>query len=211
MKIKKTKKKPKIRGIRTPRWIIFAMGFINGKILKTAGLDFETGLINSSYIIAKTKAFESYCHDRIAIMEETMGIERDNARKQMIEDQALCLKLKKVENEESFPTTIGTRDYERQKCFEKDIILRRTMITKDLSAILNNLNKEESVLVEEFQSMARKIESLFVTYANGMLLKSVSEKHIPNLDYVNVFDEYHARVDEGDMLLSNYLKEVSYV
>lgn len=87
----------------------------------------------------------------------------------------------------------------------------RQSYAERLTEIVGNLAEEEGVMAEEFQGLAKKIEGMFASYANGMLLKQSLENGLPKLDFVHVFDAYHSRYQSKDAILTNYLREVTHV
>ena len=60
-----SRKTLKIKGTGVPRICTWILGFVHGRILKTAVLDSETGYICSCYLINKWKLFEQYSFERV--------------------------------------------------------------------------------------------------------------------------------------------------
>lgn len=61
-----------IKGLRTPRILIWFLGLFHGKILRAGTIDPDSKLLCGSYITAKSKLYKEYCHKRVGVLEEEL-------------------------------------------------------------------------------------------------------------------------------------------
>lgn len=73
--MKKMKTLP-VKGLRTPRWLIYLKGAYHGRIRKTAALNQESGLLDSAYVSEKLFLYNKACADHMVSLERELSSSR---------------------------------------------------------------------------------------------------------------------------------------
>ena len=74
--------------------------------------------------------------------------------------------------------------------------------------ISGKITSREVIAREELDATASALQSLFATYARGMLIKPVRASMIPPVEYEKCFDIYHKAHEKEDLHMGLILKEV---
>ena len=198
--------------IKTPNLILFLKGFWDAKVTKTAGFNAETGLIFSPYFDSMENNYLSYSHVRIKEIEEELFSYRQNATLIISRDYNCTKKIADLESKiQSTTHQYNARDMDRFLDSKEKSVQVHLADIEELSKTSEKIYEEESLLIEEFLAIAKKIESMFVVYATGMLLRYSLNKCIPHLNASKAFDTYRSRYVDRDEIINNYLKEGSHV
>ena len=73
-------KKVKMKGLATPTVMVFLHGFFDGRF-RAAGIDKDSGLLNSAYVNGKTDLFYKYCSERVDRLETDIAAVCTDAEK----------------------------------------------------------------------------------------------------------------------------------
>lgn len=60
----------KVKGLRTPRVIVFLHGAVDGRVTKKAGINPQNGVIESAYISQNLLQYKQACHDCVISLEK---------------------------------------------------------------------------------------------------------------------------------------------
>lgn len=80
MKIKKVE----MKGVAAPTIVVFMNGFFDGRF-RTAGINQDSGLLNSVYMNGKTALFYKYCNERLDCLETDIASVCIEAEKLLME------------------------------------------------------------------------------------------------------------------------------
>ena len=198
----------KISGMGVPRIFIWLLGFMHGRILKTAILDEETGYICSSYVATKCKLFEEFAYNRVKQLEQELKAVRVEAfdiigkesqiQKKLAED--IMEKEPSSINEKRDAKRCASRRASYKKMHEEHI--------KRLGEINAKIRACELNAKEELDATISAIQSRFGTYAHGMLCRPVKISFLPPIQYSHCFELYEKSHKEEDHQIHYILKEV---
>lgn len=59
--------------VNAPRFVLWLKGFLDGKVLHTAGIDPENGTVTSGYVTSQLLRFEAACEKRIADTDKKLS------------------------------------------------------------------------------------------------------------------------------------------
>ena len=202
------KKILKMKGIGVPRIFIWILGLLHGRIFKTAALDSETGYICSSYITGKCKLFHGLSASRVKLLEQELKAVRSEAFQLMTQEAQIRKSLDKDVvgdapdsiNEKRNAARCAARRASYIQCHEENI--------RRLGQIDSKIRSCELNAREELDVTASELQSLFATYAHGMLLRPVQSRCIPPVEYNHCFDLYQESHKSEDQQLHCILKEV---
>ena len=201
----------KIKGTGVPRICTWILGFVHGRILKTAVLDSETGYICSCYLINKWKLFEQYSFERVKQLELELKAVRSEAASLMAKEAQIRRNLENDVIEHSKGVSIDEkraagRCLKRQSAYKKN----HEENMKRLIEIDSKIRSCEIGAKEEISATASELQSRFATYAQGMLLRPVQDTLIPPLEENNCFDFYQSSHNEEMQKLQKMIKETLY-
>lgn len=200
----------KIKGMSVPRIFIWFRGFFDGRILKTAGIDEETGYIYSSYITGKDKLFKGLSSNRVKQLEQELKAVRAEAFDLMVEDAQIRKKLDEDVVDDS-PTSIDEkRNAGRCVSRRKEYRMHREELIQRLGEIDSKIRSCELNAKEELEATASVLQSIFSTYAHGMLFRPVQSKFIPPVEYEDSFDLYQESHKDENEQIRFILKEEVY-
>lgn len=198
----------KIKGMRVPRIFIWILGFFQGRIIKTATVDEETGYICSSYVTSKCKLFNELSSNRVKQLEQETKAVRAEAFDLMAQDA----RIRKNLDEDTVGGSPSTINEKRNagRCAS-----RRTSYLKHHEEIVQRLGEIDSKIRscelnarEELDATSSALQSIFSTYAHGMLFRPVHSKFIPPVEYKYCFDLYKESHKDEDQQIRYILKEV---
>ena len=81
-------KKISMKGMKTPSPVVFMHGFFNGRF-KSAGIDLDSGLLNSAYVNGMMDLFYKYCQERVDKLETDISAICTEAETLFIELKAI--------------------------------------------------------------------------------------------------------------------------
>lgn len=198
--------------LKTPDFILFIKGFLDAKVTKNAGFDKETGLIYSPYFDGMSNKYQSYCHYRVKELEKNLYQYRENGEITILKHIGYADKLADLDSKiESTTHQYNARDMDRFKDERNEVIHRHQEDLENITKICEKIYEEEGMLFEDFYAIAKKIESMFVAYAKGMLLRHPLSNCIPRLNTSQIFDTYRSRYIDKDAAIKSYIKEASHV
>lgn len=198
----------KIKGMSIPRIFTWLQGFFHGRIIKTAGIDEETGQVCSGYVAGKCKLFNELASLRVKQLEHELKAVRIEAFDLMAQEAQIRKNLEEdIANDT--PLTINEkRDANRCVSRRTSYMKRHEEIIQRLGEIDNKIRSCELNAKEELDACASALQSRFATYAHGMLLKPVQSRIIPTVEYRYCFDIYREAHEIEDQQIRYILKEV---
>lgn len=184
----------RISGLKTPRILLFVMGVIQGKILKTAGIDEKSGLISASYITAKVNLYNEFSNRQLIILENATKALRTKCNQERREADCLEEEIKWIPII-SNPTTVSEKrdktayDKRRSELYAK--------LQKHEAAIVeqeSKINSAELNCREELDAIANALRSRMVSFTHGVLAGRglLAEHYIPQIGYDRAFELYEA-------------------
>lgn len=199
------KKTLKLKGLKTPKLFLFIHGFANGR-MKTAGVDSESGNLNSAYIHGKIYQFDRLCHERAVQLERGLSEIRTEAEILSMELNELTVPppYRSSDPASSSPGGAVAQDSiaaaqagraaaanaekaaqaaAQRKQERENILARRAWIIRRLVAIREKLALEERICSEELAATADALRNCFCAYGHGALLKPINTTYIPFIDY----------------------------
>lgn len=206
--------KVKIKGLATLTFIVFMHGFFDGRF-KSAGIDQDSGILNSAYVNGKIHLFYQYCSERIGSLEtniaavcieaETLLMELEYLSRQIKfnekteENQVMRLDATKTDKEnETLETLKGNRNYIQKR--KIDIIQRLIQI----KVLIDN---KEAMCRNEINATAFALKERFCVYGHGVLLRPILNSYIPQMEYEWTFNFYNKNHDEVKRRISSIIKK----
>lgn len=179
-----------VRGLHTPRFLVWLLGFYHGRILHTGGLDPENETIASAYIAGQTKRFCKACDIRRAVIRKNLDDDWKTASSLLIEFDELSSKISEID----FVHPLGenhakTREDAARTKLVKSYETRRTVIRKELSEICNKIHAETSLAQDQIAATAELLLSVFACYGHGLLKQPVYSHNLPCLPSENALYE----------------------
>lgn len=196
----------KIRGMGLPRLFIWILGFIHGRILKTAAVDPETGYICSAYVTSKCKLFNEQSLNRIRKLENELKAVRAEAFDLMAEEAQLRKRLEEDIIDKPPSSINEKRNAGRCAARHDGYIKNHENNVRRLAAIDAKIRSCELQAREELDATAAALESRFATYGHGMLFCPVQSSLIPPVEYS--FQLYQESHKDENQQLRYILKEV---
>lgn len=215
-----------LKGLRTPRPVLFVRGFVNGR-MKTADLDQENSRLSSAYVSGMTCLFNEYCQKRVAKLETDLSAVRMEAEALLLELQALPeAEAAEVPAEapglpDKLPETVAEAQHLRSaakassqaaefssRVLEKQeaTAARRATILGRLSEIKSRIAAKEQVCCQELGAASEALRARFCTYAHGVLMRPIRTRYIPDLEYARYLDGYYAAHNTLKRELATVLK-----
>lgn len=198
----------KIRGMGVPRLFIWTHGFFQGRIIKTAGIDEETGYICSSYVTGKSKLFNELSSNRVKQLEQELKAVRSEAFDLMAQDAQIRKNLDEDTAGDSPSTINEKRNAGRCASRRASYSKRHEEIVQRLGEIDSKIRSCELNAKEELDATASALQSIFSTYAHGMLFRPIQSKFIPPVEYRYCFELYQESHKDEDQQIRHILKEV---
>lgn len=222
----------KLKGLQTPRPIIFIHGFMDGRT-KTVALDSQNGHLNSAYIHGRIYLFHELCKKRVIQLEKELSGIRAEAQTLILELKNITLPLAhstpEVDRPDSQrPATIAASRSSRAAAAEADkvkkandrlkterenILARRAWIIQRLIKIQEQISLSERVCIEEMEATSNALKNCYCTYGHGALLRPIQPSYIPTVAYDGFLDAYFNARNELSQKISNILnkEEANYV
>ena len=201
-------KTSKIKGMSVPSIIIWTQGLVQGRILKTAAVDPETGYICSSYVTGKCKLFNEFSSNRVKQLEQELKAVRVEAFDLMAQEAQIRKKLEE-DVVSDVPSSINEkRNAGRCASRRSSYFKRHEEIVKRLGEIDNKIRSCELSAKAELNATASALQNIFAIYAHGMLFRPVQNSFIPPVEYKDCFDLYQKSHKDEDQQIRFILKEV---
>ena len=211
-------KKVKMKGIGTPAIIVFMHGFVDGRC-KSAGIEQDTGLLNSAYVNGKVDLFCKYCCERVDRLETDVAALCTEAETLLMELEAMSEIIKANEDAkgESVKTPKKLLDSVEEaqaaradarkaaKAYEaveqsvtkrSQMEKRKTGILQQLVQIRDRIANKETNCRNELSATAFALKERMCVYGHGALLKPILNRYIPQMEHEWAFDLYNNNHDE---------------
>lgn len=205
----KKRKAFSIKGLQTPRILIWLLGLLHGKIMRAGTIDPDSNLLCGSYITSKSKLYKEYCHKRIGALEEELKGLRTEASCLMFENETLQGQLSTlVVDTAPAESNQQKRIAARTATVRSSALARKDAVLLRLSEIGEEIRSKEMACREELAATAEALQSRFSTYGHGMLLRPVFQKAIPPLEYEGCLRPYQQLHEETDTRLANMIRRL---
>lgn len=211
-------KKVKMKGLATPTAMVFMHGFFDGRF-KSAGIDQDSGLLNSAYVNGKTDLFCKYCSERVDRLETDIAAVCTDAEKLLLELEDIPEKIRELRVTEVEPVKLPkklpdsieeaqlaradarkvakAKAYaEQSKANKTQMQNRRMEILQQLVMIRDRILNKETNCRNELSATLFALKERLCVYGHGVLLKPVLHRHILQLEYEWAFDLYNKNHDE---------------
>lgn len=222
-------KKVKMKGIGTPSVIVFMHGFFDGRF-NAAGIDRDTGLLNSAYVNGKVDLFCKYCNERVDRLETDIAAICTEAETLLMELEAIpvVIKANEVAKGESVKTPEkllysmeeaqaaradarkAAKAYEaveQSKTKRNQMATRKTDILQRLVQIRACILNKETNCRNELSATAFALKERMCIYGHGVLLKPILNRYIPPVEHEWAFDLYNRNHDEIKQRISAVVKK----
>ena len=211
-------KKVKIKGLVTPTVVEFLHGFFDGRF-RAAGIDQDSGLLNSAYVNGKTDLFYKYCIERVDRLETDIAAVCTDAEKLLLELEDMPAKIREIRVTEVEPVKLPEKlpdsmeaaqlaradarkaakakaDAEESKANKSQMQNRKTEILQQLVMIRDRILNKETNCRNELNATSFALKERLCVYGHGVLLKPVLHRYIPQLEYEWAFDLYNKNHEE---------------
>lgn len=211
-------KKVKMKDLATPTVMVFLHGFSDGR-LRAAGIDKDSGLLNSAYVNGKTDLFYKYCSERVDRLETDIAAVCTDAEKLLLELEDMPEKIREIKVKEAEPVNLPKKlpdsmeeaqiaradackaakaktDAEQAKANKNQMQKRKTEILQQLVMIRNRILNKETNCRNELSATSFALKERLCVYGHGVLLKPVLHRYIPQLEYEWAFDLYNKNHEE---------------
>lgn len=221
-------KKIRMKGLKTPSPVVFMHGFFNGRF-KSAGIDLDSGLLNSAYVNGMMDLFYKYCQERVDKLETDISAICTEAETLFLELKAIPENMSDRMSEEKnmekipdkLPSTIqeaqeiraiarriaeakDSSEHSRGAINEKNS--RRTEIIQRLVQIRDRIITKENNCYNELNATAFLLKERFCIYGHGVLLQPMLNRYIPNVDYDRILECYDINYQEIKSRISTLTK-----
>lgn len=211
-------KKVKMKGLATPTVMVFLHGFFDGRF-RAAGIDKDSGLLNSAYVNGKTDLFYKYCSERVDRLETDIAAVCTDAEKLLLELEDMPEKIREIKVKEAEPVNLPKKlpdsmeeaqiaradarkaakaktDAEQAKANKNQMQKRKTEILQQLVMIRDRILNKETNCRNELSATSFALKERLCIYGHGVLLKPVLHRYIPQLEYEWAFDLYNKNHEE---------------
>lgn len=203
------KNKNTIPGMKIPALLIWLYGFLH-KLLKTAAIDADTGLIVSSYITNKSNQYEKYVSVAIIKHENCLKAVHAEAAELLLEERLLAPKLAKpvlaandASVQEKHEMVSQVESYLAAEERHKEIL-------NCLMQIKGRIESAERITEQDLKTTAAALRARMATYTHGATLRPVFDRMIPQLGYQTEWERYrstHQGEYEAILRLTNAVDE----
>lgn len=174
-----------IKGMRTPRFLIWLRGFWHGKVMHTGGINPETNVIASGYVTGQIKQFRNACIIRRAKAEDKLTKVWSDADELLIDYAAITstindsTKLQSTHNE----STAQIRSKERAANRRVTRKAERQTILKNMAKIANDIRAEYNNAHDQMEATSELLASVLSCYGHGLLMQPVYNYNLPDISY----------------------------
>lgn len=211
-------KKVKMKGLSTPTVVEFLHGFFDGRF-RAAGIDQDSGLLNSAYTNGKIDLFYKYCNERVDRLEidiASICTEAETLLMELATTPETC-KVIEIDKAESIKTHKFSLDStqnaqiaryaarkaakaneaaEKSRAKKSQMEKRKTDILQRLVQIRDRIANKETNCRNEISATAFAVKERMCVYGHGVLLRPILNRNIPQLEYEWAFDLYNHNHDE---------------
>lgn len=211
-------KKVKMKDLATLTVMVFLHGFFDGRF-RAAGIDKDSGLLNSAYVNGKTDLFYKYCSERVDRLETDIAAVCTDAEKLLLELEDMPEKIREIKVKEAEPVNLPKKlpdsmeeaqiaradarkatkaktDAEQAKANKNQMQKRKTEILQQLVMIRDRILNKETNCRNELSATSFALKERLCVYGHGVLLKPVLHRYIPQLEYEWAFDLYNKNHEE---------------
>lgn len=201
-------KKTKIRGLRTPSWIVAIRGFGDARVRKTAAVDPNSGLLVSGYITGMLAQLHAYEAGAVDNLENEVKSVRAEASELMTEHSQIRRSLEPLPAVPD-PTDVDRmRQYRQAEARNRSTTTRLYEIESRLMEIQNKLTDREHHVLQVLSNVMGLMRSKFSAYGHGMMLQPVSDQMIPEPTLNGALAVYHDIHKQQDACIQKILQEV---
>lgn len=171
-----------VKGLRTPPLFLWVRGGIHGKLLHTGGLDPQTNVITSGFVVGQLARFQSACALRVQQAEMTLKPKWSEADRILLELSAVSAQL--TDGSRPAPETMdgsAARARERAAGRKASLTEQHLKMHKRLVEISNDIRSEISLATEQAASTAELLRSSFSAYGHGLLSRPVLNQNLPGI------------------------------
>ena len=173
-----------MKGLRTPRLLIWMLGFFHGKIIRTGGLDPASNTLSSGYVTRQIKCFGEACTACRKEAEKKLVNVWPKAQEKLMEYAAVSAALAASGG---YVGGNGSAQDKRAADQAADAyaarLEKRQAILKELCALSNQIHSEQNQARARMEATAERLLSVFATYGHGLLMKPVYLHHLPQLQF----------------------------
>ena len=178
-----------MKGLHTPRFLIWCKGFTHGK-LRTGGLDPETNTLSSGYITGQTKRFRHACVLRREEAETKLTKAWTEADQLLIEYSTLSAALADSGGQNArSETSAQARAHERAAGKRANRKADRQTILKNMAGLVNTIRGEYDTAHDQMEATAESLLSVYACYGHGLLMKPIYQNVLPELLYEDCADQ----------------------
>lgn len=222
-------KKVKMKGVATPTVVVFLHGFFDGRF-RTAGIDQDSGFLNSAYTNGKTDLFYKYCNERVDRLETDIATVCTEAETLLVELKSMSSTCKRNETDwvESVKTPKVSPDFaqdaqaarsaarevekanaaiEQVKEKKSQIEKRKIDILQRLVQIRDHISNKETNCHNELSATSFALKERMCVYGHGVLLKPILSRNIPQFEYEWAFKLYNNNHDEIKQRISEFVNK----
>lgn len=220
-------KAPKMKGLKTPAFLVFSHGYING-LMHTAAIDEQNGYVNAAFVHGRIHKYGEYCKKRIAFLEKETSEARSEAEQLLIELQGLPYPpavpdAPKVPARK-FPATVeeaqacraeaaaaakSAQAIAAQHVKREETLARRSWIIRRLVKIREQLDICDRICIDELTATAHALQDKLCVFTHGAILKPVKPEYIPVVEFDSFVVDYLASSEALRQKISDVLdKEV---
>lgn len=203
---KTTSKILPVKGINTPKLILWIMGYIDGKIMKTGGLD-EKQVITSGYVSGQTKRYNSAVLTRIKELEQSLAPVWSKADTLLVEWDSISAEYDSSLLDNDPKSGPQARKLKKLKLAKKNILMELAHVE---SQILCNGNSAQ----KEIQATKEALIAGFSSYGSGLLCHPLRDSNLPIIKTETALDQIlsqHSKSWDSIQLLIDEAREVKEV
>ena len=182
VRMKKNRSTLYVRGLRTPRILVWFLGLLHGKILHSGGLDPDNEKIGSAYISGQIKRFRKACDCRLDRARKRLLNDWGTAEKLLIDYGDVSHAIAELDGKRSVPATAAEARAAEANELQRGVLNGRlTSIRKSLAEIANNVRSEMDNVRDQMDATSDLMLSVFASYGHGLLLKPVYSRYFPDI------------------------------
>lgn len=173
-----------VKGLKTPPLFLWVRGGVHGKLLHTGGLDPQTNVITSGFVIGQLARFQSACALRVQQAEKTLKPKWSEADQILLELSDISAQLARGSRaalDETVGNAARARAREQEASRQISLAARNLKMHQRLVEISNDIRSEIILATEQAESTAELLRSSFSAYGHGLLLRPVQAQNLPRI------------------------------